>query len=190
MVRALYDSPDSLLRHWRMPEELDRRTAEAILFAVARGWGVVQGNHSIRLRCRSSYSLIPAREASMLISLRRIRQTTSATAGNEHIMTSLSERSSLTCGRQNDDKTFPSCGANRVPRGSDGSPCTRTRFYLTIERDCRTRTDGKDALVASGPHSQCTLRPAAHGSRPVRMPPLPGAGLSMRARGIRHMLAA
>jgi hypothetical protein len=49
LVRALYDSPDRLLRHWRMPEELDRRTAEAILFAVARGWVVVQGNHSIGL---------------------------------------------------------------------------------------------------------------------------------------------
>jgi hypothetical protein len=49
LVRALSDAPDSLLQHWRMPEELDRRTAEAILFAVARGWVVVQGNHSICL---------------------------------------------------------------------------------------------------------------------------------------------
>ena len=49
LVCALYNSPDSLLRHWRMREELDRRTAEAILFAVARGSVVVQGNHSICL---------------------------------------------------------------------------------------------------------------------------------------------
>ena len=49
LARALYDSPGSLLGHWRMPEELDRRTAEAILFAVARGWVVVQGDHSICL---------------------------------------------------------------------------------------------------------------------------------------------
>ena len=49
LVGVLYDSPDSLLRQWRMPEELDRRTAEAILFAVARGWVVVEADHSICL---------------------------------------------------------------------------------------------------------------------------------------------
>jgi hypothetical protein len=30
LVRALYDSPDSLLRQWRMPEELDTAWGEVI----------------------------------------------------------------------------------------------------------------------------------------------------------------
>ena len=91
----------------------------------------------------------------MLISLRRM-QTTSATAGNEPIMASLSERISLTCGRQNDDKTFPGCGANRVPRGSDGSPCTRTRFYLTIENEMAER----EQMARTPWWPQVSLRPA------------------------------
>ena len=49
LVRALYDSPDGLPQQWRMLEELDGMTAEAIVFAVARGWVVIEAGHSICL---------------------------------------------------------------------------------------------------------------------------------------------
>jgi hypothetical protein len=49
LVRALYDSTDGLPRQWRMLEELPGMTAEAIVFAVERGWVIVEAGHSICL---------------------------------------------------------------------------------------------------------------------------------------------
>ncbi|MEA2810718.1 MAG: hypothetical protein QOJ17_4859 [Rhodospirillaceae bacterium] len=37
LVRALYDARDGLPQQWRMLEELDATTMDAIEFAVARG---------------------------------------------------------------------------------------------------------------------------------------------------------
>jgi hypothetical protein len=49
LVRALYDATDGKPQEWRSLEELDAVTTDAIVFAVARGWVVVQGGHSICL---------------------------------------------------------------------------------------------------------------------------------------------
>jgi hypothetical protein len=49
LIRALYDSTAGRPQEWRMLEELDAATTDAIEFAVARGWVVVQGSHSICL---------------------------------------------------------------------------------------------------------------------------------------------
>jgi hypothetical protein len=49
LVRALYDSTDGLPQQWRMLEELPRMSAEAIVFAVAMGWVIVEAGHSICL---------------------------------------------------------------------------------------------------------------------------------------------
>jgi hypothetical protein len=49
LVRALYDSTDGLPEQWRMLEELPGMTAEAIVFAVARGCVIVEAGHSICL---------------------------------------------------------------------------------------------------------------------------------------------
>ena len=38
LVRALYDSTEGRPQPWRMLAEVDGMTAEAIVFAVARGW--------------------------------------------------------------------------------------------------------------------------------------------------------
>jgi hypothetical protein len=43
----LYDATDGKPQEWRMLEELDAATTDAI--AVARGWVVVQADHSICL---------------------------------------------------------------------------------------------------------------------------------------------
>jgi hypothetical protein len=48
-TRALCDATDGLPQQWRMLEELDGATADAIVFAVARGWMIVEAGHSIRL---------------------------------------------------------------------------------------------------------------------------------------------
>jgi hypothetical protein len=45
----LYDATDGKPQEWRMLEELDAATTDAIEFAVARGWVVVQAGHSICL---------------------------------------------------------------------------------------------------------------------------------------------
>ena len=47
--RALYDATDGLPQQWRMLEELDGPTTDAIVFAVARGWMIVEAGHSICL---------------------------------------------------------------------------------------------------------------------------------------------
>ena len=49
LLHALYHATGGKPQEWRMLEELDGMTAEAIVFAVARGWVVVQGGHSIFL---------------------------------------------------------------------------------------------------------------------------------------------
>jgi hypothetical protein len=38
LVRVLYEASEGLPQQWRMLEKLDEATAEAIQFAVARGW--------------------------------------------------------------------------------------------------------------------------------------------------------
>jgi hypothetical protein len=49
LVRVMYDTTDGKPQEWRMLEELDAATTDAIEFAVARGWVVVQVGHSICL---------------------------------------------------------------------------------------------------------------------------------------------
>jgi hypothetical protein len=49
LVRALYEATGGRPQEWRSLEELDVATTDAIVFAVARGWVVVQGGHSICL---------------------------------------------------------------------------------------------------------------------------------------------
>jgi hypothetical protein len=49
LVRVLYDATDGRPQEWRMLEELDVATTDAIEFAIARGWVVVQAGHSICL---------------------------------------------------------------------------------------------------------------------------------------------
>jgi hypothetical protein len=49
LVRVLSDSSDGLPQQWRMLEKLDAATAEAIQFAVARGWIVVQAGRLVCL---------------------------------------------------------------------------------------------------------------------------------------------
>jgi hypothetical protein len=49
LVRVLYESSDGLPQQWRLLEKLDAATAEAIQFAVARGWVVVQAGRLVCL---------------------------------------------------------------------------------------------------------------------------------------------
>jgi hypothetical protein len=49
MLCVLYDATDGQPLHWRMSAEIDRETADAIEFAVARGWVIVEDGYSIRL---------------------------------------------------------------------------------------------------------------------------------------------
>jgi hypothetical protein len=49
LVRALYDATGARPQEWRSLEELDVATTDAIVFAVPRGWVVVQAGHSICL---------------------------------------------------------------------------------------------------------------------------------------------
>ena len=49
LVRALYDAAGGRPQEWRMLKELDVATTDAIEFAIARGWVVVQAGHSICL---------------------------------------------------------------------------------------------------------------------------------------------
>jgi hypothetical protein len=43
LVRALSDAPDGRPMQWRKIEHLDFATADAVEFAVARGWVQVEG---------------------------------------------------------------------------------------------------------------------------------------------------
>jgi hypothetical protein len=49
LVRALSDAPDRRPMQWRKIEHLDFATADAVEFAVARGWVQVESGHSIAL---------------------------------------------------------------------------------------------------------------------------------------------
>ena len=49
LVRALYHVAGGKPQEWRSLEELDAVTTDAIVFAVERGWVVVQGGQSICL---------------------------------------------------------------------------------------------------------------------------------------------
>jgi hypothetical protein len=49
LIRALYDAADGRPMQWRKIEQLDGATADAVEFAAARGWVVVQAGHSICL---------------------------------------------------------------------------------------------------------------------------------------------
>ncbi len=43
LIRALNDAPDGRPMQWRMIEQLDGATADAVEFAAARGWVQVEG---------------------------------------------------------------------------------------------------------------------------------------------------
>jgi hypothetical protein len=49
LVRALSDATDARPMQWRMIEQLNDATADAVEFAAARGWVQVEGGHSIAL---------------------------------------------------------------------------------------------------------------------------------------------
>jgi hypothetical protein len=49
LLRALYDSTDGLPQQWRMLEELGGATNGAAIYALTRGWIVIEGGHSICL---------------------------------------------------------------------------------------------------------------------------------------------
>ena len=49
LVRSLYNSTDGLPQQWRMLEELEPSTMDAIIYAVTRGWVMVEAGHSICL---------------------------------------------------------------------------------------------------------------------------------------------
>jgi hypothetical protein len=48
-LQTLYDATDGRPQEWRMLEELDGATTDAIEFAVARGRIIVEAGHSICL---------------------------------------------------------------------------------------------------------------------------------------------
>ena len=45
LVRALSDAPDGRPMQWRKIEQLDFATADAIEFAIARGWVQIESGH-------------------------------------------------------------------------------------------------------------------------------------------------
>jgi hypothetical protein len=49
LVSALYAASDGSAQQWRILAEMDGMTAEAIVFAVARGWVIVEAGRSICL---------------------------------------------------------------------------------------------------------------------------------------------
>jgi hypothetical protein len=49
LVRALHKATGGRPQVWRMLEELDAATTDAIVYAITRGWVVVQAGHSICL---------------------------------------------------------------------------------------------------------------------------------------------
>ena len=49
LVRALYDATDGLPQQWRMLEELEAPTMDAIMYAITRGWVIVEAGNSICL---------------------------------------------------------------------------------------------------------------------------------------------
>jgi len=49
LLRVLYDSTDGLPQQWRMLEELNPATTDAIMYAVTRVWALVENGQSICL---------------------------------------------------------------------------------------------------------------------------------------------
>jgi hypothetical protein len=49
LVRALYHATDGEERWWSLPNELNDATRQALECAVARGWLLMLGNHSVCL---------------------------------------------------------------------------------------------------------------------------------------------
>jgi hypothetical protein len=49
LVRGLYDATDGLPQQWRMLEGLEASTMDAIMYAITRGWVIVEAGHSICL---------------------------------------------------------------------------------------------------------------------------------------------
>ena len=50
LVRAVYNATDGRPMEWHSPEGLDLpESAEAVRYAVTRGWILVQGEHSVCL---------------------------------------------------------------------------------------------------------------------------------------------
>jgi hypothetical protein len=49
LVRSLYDATDGLPQQWRMLEELEAPTMDAIMYAMTRGWVIIEAGHSICL---------------------------------------------------------------------------------------------------------------------------------------------
>jgi hypothetical protein len=49
LVRGLYDSTDGLPQQWRMLEELNPAITDAVMYAVTRGWALVEDGTSICL---------------------------------------------------------------------------------------------------------------------------------------------
>ena len=49
LVRALYNATEGRPMQWRMLAGLDGVTADAIEFAVARGWLLIERGHSVCL---------------------------------------------------------------------------------------------------------------------------------------------
>jgi hypothetical protein len=49
LVRGLYDATDGLPQQWRVLEELEAPTMDAIMYAMTRGWVIIEAGHSICL---------------------------------------------------------------------------------------------------------------------------------------------
>jgi hypothetical protein len=49
LVSTLHDSTDELPQQWRMLEELEAPTMDAIMYAITRGWVIVEAGNSICL---------------------------------------------------------------------------------------------------------------------------------------------
>jgi hypothetical protein len=47
LVRALHKATGGRPQVWRMLEELDAATTDAIVYAITRGWVVVQAGHCL-----------------------------------------------------------------------------------------------------------------------------------------------
>ena len=49
LVRAVYDATEGQPQQWRMLEEMDAATTDALVYAATRGWVLVEGGQSICL---------------------------------------------------------------------------------------------------------------------------------------------
>ena len=51
LVRALYAATDALPQQWRMLEELEAPTMDAIMYTMTRGWVIIDAGLSICSIC-------------------------------------------------------------------------------------------------------------------------------------------